>query len=588
VRAILTFDVTENFDYMLKYEHSTFNITGRSIEIVDDEPATSRLPGITGRTWGEILANTNITIPKGAAGGGLPTNTATLALNAGPSVLNNSLNHERSSNGDTSDNTTDNATFVGNYAIDKSVLTFTTAWLSYHYDENCDCDFTGSNIFTLESKEKYDQFSQEVRFLSPVDEELEYITGIYYQTSDLKFNDDFVVPPGSALPALVNYAAKFNATAVDDNSGFALANISVPRSYTQDSDLYSAFGEVTWNIQTDFRAIFGGRYSYEKKDATRELTVGSNGIVPVQVTQAVLSKLFKVDTVGHDLKDNRSKGNFSPEVKVEYDINDDSLAYAKATEGYKSGGYDTRSNAIPGGINDGSFEFDDERATAYEVGMKNSLFNDEVELNVAYFYTEYDDMQVSIYDGKLGFNVGNAAKAVSQGVEVESRWQATEQLSFSGSLAYLDFEYKDFQNGQCPQGVTPDNAATGYCSYDGKSNQYVAPWTAAVLSQFVQPLFDGMELKFNLDLLYSDDYNPTQNLDPRVEQDAYTKVNARIGLSGNDGQWDIALVGKNLTNEEIITYANDTPLSYNLVQSVGHYAVVEDLRTVAITATYRF
>jgi outer membrane receptor protein involved in Fe transport len=266
------------------------------------------------------------------------------------------------------------------------------------------------------------------------------------------------------------------------------------------------------------------------------------------------------------------------------------MAYASATKGYKSGGFDSRSNATPGGTNDGTFEYAEEKAKSYEVGVKNTILDGAGELNLSYFYTEYTDLQVSIYDGVLGFNVGNAAEAVTQGVEVESRWQATDQLNFRASLAYLDFEYKDFANGQCPQGFIPDQVVSGqpFCDYKGKSNQYVAPWSANLLSEYVQPLGAGLELKFNLDLIYSDEYNPTQNLDPRIVQDSYTKINARIGLSGDEGKWDVALVGNNLGDEEIISYANDTPLSYNLSGSVGQYGLVEQGKSVAITGTYRF
>jgi outer membrane receptor protein involved in Fe transport len=50
----------------------------------------------------------------------------------------------------------------------------------------------------------------------------------------------------------------------------------------------------------------------------------------------------------------------------------------------------------------------------------------------------------------------------------------------------------------------------------------------------------------------------------------------------------VALVGKNLTDEETISYANDTPLAANLAQSVGYYALVDPGRTIAIQGTYRF
>jgi outer membrane receptor protein involved in Fe transport len=194
---------------------------------------------------------------------------------------------------------------------------------------------------------------------------------------------------------------------------------------------------------------------------------------------------------------------------------------------------------------------------------------------------------VSIYDGVLGFNVGNAAQAVSQGVELDSRWMLTEQLTLSGSLAWLDFEFKDYPNGQCTQF---ERITTGLseCDFSGKSNQYVADWSGVLAADYVTNLGDNLELRTTLDVLFTTDYNPSQNVDPNIEQDGYHKINARIALSDIDGNWEVALVGKNLTDEETISYANDTPLAANLAQSVGYYALVDPGRTIAIQGTYRF
>jgi len=82
----------------------------------------------------------------------------------------------------------------------------------------------------------------------------------------------------------------------------------------------------------------------------------------------------------------------------------------------------------------GSFEFEDEQATAFEAGSKISLLGGTAEVNVAVFYTEFDDLQGSIFDGTLGFNVGNAAKATTQGVEIDGRWAITDDWSMNGSI----------------------------------------------------------------------------------------------------------------------------------------------------------
>ena len=573
-RLILSWHPTDTVSASLKYEHSDFDSSGRNIEVINDQPAIGgRYPG---QTYAQIL-------------------TGRFAQDA--SAANNTLDYKRSSTGDFSRNKTDNVTLSVDVGFGDYTLTSITGWLSYEYDELCDCDFTGANLFTLRSQEEYDQFSQEFRFTSPVGQTIEYIAGAYFQTSDLDFNDRFVVPPGSAVPDII---AEIAGPAVGPIARGILTDLGAPRTFSQDTDLWSVFAQFTWNVTDVLRFTFGGRYSSEDKDGARELTFVNND-TGVPITNPLAPTIFAnvLRAEAHNLKDSRTESNFAPVLIVEYDLTDDVMLYVSATRGFKSGGYDARSNADPGGpsygtqtggslILDGAFEYDEEEATGYEVGAKGVFAGGAAELNAAYFYTEYDDLQVSIFDGVLGFNVGNAARAVSQGVEVDGRWLVTEGLVITGALAWLDFEFKDFPNGQCVQGQAATTPGTINCDYKGKTNQYVAEWSGTLSADYTLALTDALDLRATLDLIYSDDYSPAQNLDPRIQQDSYVKVNARLGLSGDSGRWEVALVGKNLTDEEIVSYGSDLPLAFNFFSTVAHYGLVEQPRTVALQGLYRF
>lgn len=573
-RLILDWQPTEAINVALKYEHSDFDSTGRNIEIINDQPAVGGR--YAGQTYAQIL-------------------TGRFAQN--PTASNNRLDYKRSSTGDFSDNKTDNVTLSVDVALGDYTLTSITGWLSYEYDELCDCDFTGASLFTLRSQEEYDQFSQEFRFTSPVGQTIEYIAGAYFQTSELDFNDRFVVPPDSAVPAII---AEIAGPAIGPVAQGILTNLGAPRTFSQDTDLWSVFAQLTWNVTDALCFTFGGRYSSEDKDGARRLTFVDN-ITGAPITNPLAPLIFAnvLRAEAHDLKDSRSESNFAPLLIAEYDLTDNVMVYVSATRGFKSGGYDARSNADPGGpeyrtptggiiVLDGAFEYDEEEATGYELGVKGVFAGGAAELNAAYFYTEYDDLQVSIFDGVLGFNVGNAAQAVSQGVELDGRWLVTEGLVLTGALAWLDFEFKDFPNGQCIQGQAPTTPGTVNCNYKGKTNQYVAEWSGTLSADYTLALTDALDLRATLDLIYSDDYSPAQNLDPRIQQDSYVKVNARLGLAGDDGQWEVALVGKNLTDEEIVSYGSDVPLAFNFFNTVAHYGLVEEPRTVALQGLYRF
>lgn len=558
----------DRFDVTFKYEYGEFDSVGRAIEIVNDQPA---LAGpFAGLNYGQILRNV-------------------FGQDAG--VLNNATDYKRSSNGDFSNNRTNTAVLTLNLELGDHTLTSITGFLTYQYDELCDCDFTGASLFNVRSKEDYDQWSQEFRIASPLGQTFEYIAGAYFQSSDLDFRDNFSVPANSIVPAVIDGLAP--------GAGTVFNGLNAPRAFTQDTDLWSVFAEVTWNVTDVFRITAGGRYSQEDKEGARNLQlVGPFAGVPA--APVLYANILQAES--HALGGERDESNFSPLLIVEYDILPDLMVYASATRGFKSGGYDARSNASPGGplypgvlpgsppqiLVDGAFEYGEEEATGFEVGAKAAFGGGRAELNAAAFYTKYEDLQVSIFDGILGFNVGNAAEAVSQGVELDGRLLVTDGLVLSASLAWLDFEFKDYANGQCVQGQVPTTAGTSNCNFDGKSNQYVAEWSGTLSADYRVPLGAALELRAAVDLIYTDDYNPSQNLDARVRQDSYTKVNARVGLAGSRQLWEVALVGKNLTDEKIVTYANDAPLAYNFFGTVAHYGVVEAPRTVALQASYRF
>ena len=567
VRLILDWAVTDNLDAILKYEHGSFDIKGRQIEIVQDNRSLN--PALGGANWGQFLSN----------------------FGAPLSVLDSKQNGKRSSNGDFSNNTTDNLTLTVNYAMDDYTLTSITGGVQYKYDEQCDCDFTSADLFFVDSQEEYKQLSQEIRIASPAGEQFDWIAGVYYQKSELDFEDQFYVTNSSILPqvlATVLAASPSPATASLAPLSPLLRGQQVPRVFSQDSELWSTFAQVTWNIQDDLRLTVGGRYSAEDKEASRKLT----GISPL--ADNLLGAIFKVSP--HDLKDDRSENNFAPSAIVEYDFNDQVMAYASWTKGNKSGGYDVRSNspdfASTAGISSipvqpGTFEYDEEQAQSVELGLKSTLANGAAELNVVYFVTNFEDLQVSIYDGVLGFNVGNAAEATSQGVEIDGRVLVTESLTLSGAVAWMDFEFDDYPNGQCTQ---QERIATGAteCDFKGKTNQYVAEWSGVVSADHAYDISDGLELRTTVDVIFSSEYNPSQTIDDAIEQGGYYKLNARLALADTQGKWDVALIGKNLTDQNVITYANDTPLSANLGASIGFYSLVEPGKTLAIQGTYRF
>jgi len=558
VRGQFGWNPTDNLDINLKAELASYDVSGEGSEIISDRAAQAG-PFI-GMNYAQIL----------------------ILFGQDPVVANNYRDRKRTSNGDELKNDTEEYVLTANYHYPGGVtMTSTTGYSAYDSKELCDCDFTGGKVFNVDFDEKFDQFSQELRFLSPGGETLDWIAGVYYQNSNLHFHDSINVAADSVLVPIVDGLG-------GPGAGGLIADTAVPRYFNQDTDLMSAFGQLTWNVSDRWYLTFGGRISKEKKQADRTLSIATIDGAPLPdatapYTRGLYANLFNITE--HALQGHRSVTRFMPSLQVQFDITDNSMTYFSVSRGNKSGGYDARSNNPPS--NGGSFEFEDEDATSYEVGAKTLFNGGATELNFAVYYMNYDNLQSSAFDGVLGFNVGNAAKAVAKGVELDGRWRVTDHLMLTGSLAFTHFEYKKYF-GECYYGQVPDAPDGINCDYRGRTNVLTPDYSGVLSANYRRPIGDGLEWGLTADLLFSDKYLTSSNLDPLQVQDSYTKLNARLSIGSKSGRWEVALVGKNLTDEPIINLSADVPLAGGTFGTPGFSAGYEQPRSVAIQAIFRY
>ncbi|TQV79413.1 TonB-dependent receptor [Exilibacterium tricleocarpae] len=581
IRGSLRWQPHDDWRLDLKIETAEFDTRGRFMETV----MATELPG------------------------GTPYSTVLNALSGGRFSLDTDQDFRRQSNGDTSDNETENLTLIIDYQLGDNTLTLTSGYNAYEYTELCDCDFIGATIFNADTMEDFEQFSQEVRFTSPEGATLDYIAGFFYQTGDLMFEDAINVPADSLLPT-----ALLGATG---GASTALAGTATAREFEQDSDLWALFAQLTWNLDERNRVVVGGRFTREQKEASRRqfhLDAGGNEVPlgsPAD-TLNVLYGLFKIEPY-ETLADDRDETAFTPLLTYQHTLGgtalpawvDEGMLYATYTTGFKSGGFDVRSNAHPdpavvravqntdaGPVNlTGVFEYEEEEAQSFEVGGKFTFAEGAAELNLALYFTEFEDLQTSQFDGTLGFNVTNASNATVRGLELDGRWRAADRLTLSGAFAYLDFEYDSFPNAQCYFGQTPDSTDfPGLCDISGRTRELAPEFQASLSADFHTPVGDNLAFSAVLDLIYSDDYLVSPTLDPRLQQTAYTKVNARVALAADGGEWEVALVGRNLTDEAVINFGNAAPVSAFLTGGGGtvYYAFFDRPRSLALQATLRF
>lgn len=630
-RLKVDWDVSDDALLSFKIEVGNFDRVGATAEVIRDLPSDSDTFIFTGRTEAEILDRTQF--PEVDAIGNIipplsgPLNTlADFAVNVDShdSVANNYLDYKRSSNGDFSKNDTFNATLRYDWSIPSGhEFNVIVGFIDYDYEDLCDCDSTAAPLFKLTLGEDYKQYSAEFRWLSPAEGKFEHIGGVYAQRTDLLFFDE-LIQDSPTVVQLLNAGDIIDGGArgdIDPNplapatepeeivgigdAGNAVANIKAPRDFISQSDILSAFLQTTWTMTDTLRLTLGGRLTYEKKTGYRRLRLTDlqGNDLPISETDTVAAIGFAAER--HELEGEREETQFSPLINLQWDASDEAMVYATLTRGFKAGGFDARSNASPSAeptprnpnaavanqtVLIGTFEYDEEIATSFEVGSKMSLLDGAAELNIAAFYTLYEDLQISIFDGTVGFNVGNAQEAVTKGIELDGRWQPTEWLHLGGAIALLDFEFTDFKNGQCRQGQAPDpDSEMGlFCDYTGDTNQYVADWSGTLLAGVTLPITDDIGFGAQLDVIFTDDYNPSSNVDPDVEQPGFVKLNGRIGIGDIDRQWELALVGKNLTDETIVHYVADTPLAKTIFGTTTHTGFIAPPRTIGLQFAYRW
>ncbi|NQY88179.1 MAG: TonB-dependent receptor [Colwellia sp.] len=541
VRAKLLYLATDDTAINFKYERNVFDSVGKQIEVLQDE--------------------------------GNPGNPYAVTLGAGfgltQALPETDLNYVRTSNGDSSDNESNVYLLTVNSSFEGFDLESKTAWLDYEFDEYCDCDFVGANIFTVPMHEEYEQFSQEIRFSSNVEQRLNWQFGFFYQNSTLDFNDAIVLPSGN-IGEPQNALLPTAITALTGNPvfGASLSGVSAARVFEQDAESFSIFGETVWNITSDLSVALGARWTTEEKNGFRELNILDNStqqITTNPVSPLVLAQVFGIEseqTTGHSLIGKRTENELDPSIKVQYYFDDNFMLYANASKGTKAGGFDARANTVS------SFEFEGEEAIAYELGMKNTFWQGRARFNAALFFTDYEDLQVSQFDGTLGFVVSNASAEI-KGIEIDGSVMLTEDIILSYAGAYLDHEFTDYKNGNCyylqqndmanPHLASRYDAGTGLCDYSGLTGQFAPEFSGNLNLEYFTELTPDIEFSANVNYNYTDKQNVHQNLDPNWQVDSVGMVTINVAIKAED--WGIELLGANVTDEKVVTFTSNVPLS---------------------------
>jgi iron complex outermembrane recepter protein len=369
------------------------------------------------------------------------------------------------------------------------------------------------------------QFSQEERFLGTLLQgRLEWTLGAFYLNT-YSLNRGLIDDEGFSIYAfgLGEIPYIFYKTVNDSTT---LTNVS-------------GYGNGVFHITDQLSLTAGVRYTHETKDFHYdEIEMG----MPPFIATAPSTTTSRAD----------------PRVALQYQFTPAILGYVSYSTGFTGGGYNPR----PFAPQDIKIPLLTETVSAYEVGLKSELFDHHLRMNLAGYYTNYKNIQLTLAGCTSGcptdspFYYGNGGNARIYGAEAEIELQPVAGLLVNGSAGYTNFHYTKLS----PY-VNPDNDPTNLTL--NSHEPYAPTWTANLGAQYEFNLGNAGSLTPRLDWTYrSTIYFGSDNNDPYAQQGSYGLMNGRLTYQARSANWSAAFFITNLTNKLYFTSRTDTLNSF--------------------------
>lgn len=328
------------------------------------------------------------------------------------------------------------------------------------------------------------KLTDELRFSSNRIGRFEGLAGLYFTREQTTFANTLInaIPP-STEP-------------IPGPSGL-VQHSTLPTTYKE----YAAFADLTYYLVDDVDLTVGGRYSHNKQDEE----VGSTGFTGSGYFNSV-----------------RTSGNdFTYQAALRWQPITQLNTYARVATGYRPGGAQS-AQGIPG---DTSFRPDTD--TTYEVGLKGLWLDNTLRTNLALYYTDWKDIQITSIppNGLEGdYVISNAGRATVKGVEFETQYVPINHLTLGATLAYTESKLTSISEDA--------SAVTG--AKAGDSLPYTPKWGGSATADYVKPLNADLNATVGATYRYQGSKISDYPGDPNntgVAIPAYRTVDLRAGVS---------------------------------------------------------
>ncbi|MFN3233596.1 MAG: TonB-dependent receptor [Alphaproteobacteria bacterium] len=300
-----------------------------------------------------------------------------------------------------------------------------------------------------------------------------------------------------------------------DESGFDVDQV-VALGTNQITDAknesWAIFTQNTFSITEDLRFTAGARFTREKKF---------------------------VEEIALDARNTETFNGWSWTFGIDYQITENIFAYVSVARGFRSGAVDQDNitNIVQ-----------PEFVTNYEVGLKGDYFDQRLRVNLAGYYSDYEDIQrTGFLPDSILTGITNAAQAKITGFEADVTAIPIDGLTLTAGIAYLDARYKEYFVG--PLDRTNDSFG-------------LPEWTVTLTARYEIPIGNDGIIGLQASYYWQDETDYTNatvvDLLPRELRviESYGLLNLQIDYDVQRwGGFNIAFYARNVTDEEYFTAA---------------------------------
>jgi iron complex outermembrane receptor protein len=444
---------------------------------------------------------------------------------AGGEVLPNVYDN-RSGAGDINHVDARGVSLTGEWDVNETIkLKSITAYRSGETNGAIDFDTLPQAILDIPAHYADHQFTQELQLLYTTDR-VQAVAGVFYLSATAAGAFDTVL---------------------------SQANLTIATAGYVDTESWSAFADVSFDLTDALSISLGGRYTKDDKlgHVYRQNFTGL--ISPLFGNNAAVPGLVRSNFTSSD-----SYSKFTPRVSVRYAFNPDLTGYVSYSQGFKSGGFDMRADAIltPTSVNG----YQPEEVDSYEAGLKCYFFDRRLSLNSAVFYAKYHDQQVTLQTpvgASIASQVLNVGQSHMSGVELEGVAHLLPNLTGNFSLGYIKAEFDEYKalDLTASPPVIRDFAAS-------RVFQNTPEWTGSASLTYTADLGGRGTLSFTPTASYRDKFHMFE-IPSSLDQGSYWIYDASLVWTSPDDHYRVGLHGKNLGDERYRIGG------YNFPQSAG-------------------